>query len=327
MQDYFELLNAETFEDYLKLVNIEVHQNISKCQTIAKDYQRVRIENEKERHKAFMKLHLANKEYYQRRRELVNGADPKDNELEGYQTNTECPPNEQSTYQNGIPCFWLHVLTNSKIFGFFEGTELDSLILVHLNDISVDYFDVEETTLKDGTASLLYTYHIHFDFNENEYLRTPRITLKVTYKLGDVENEMEEPKVECLTQIEWVKGKDPRYKIKGKKSHGKVGSIEKIDSFFDIFYPAQLAIDNEINDDGTVDPEAMSLHDIVERMIFLITEVIPAAVNYFDETLIEDDEDVDMDDDMIHNVGIDESEMNKAAADDGQQAQKQCENQ
>ena len=327
MSDYLKLLEAETFEDYLKLVNIEVHQNISKCQNIAKEYQKIRIENEKERHKAFMKLHQANKEYYQRRRELVNGADPRDDELDGYQTSAECPPNDASPYNFGIPCFWLHVLTNSKIFGFFEGTELDSLILVHLADISVDYFDVEDAVLKDGTQSLLYTYHVHFDFNQNEYLRTQRITLKVTYKLGDVENEIEEPKVETITTIEWVKGKDPRYKTKGKKHGGKSGSVEKIESFFDIFYPAQLALENEINDDGTMDQEAMSLHDIVDRMIFLITEVVPAAVNYFDETLIEDDDAVDMDDDTFQQNGVDESEMNKMAADEGQQAQKQCENQ
>ena len=327
--DYFDLLNAETFEDYLKKVNIEVHHNISKCQAIAKEYQKVRIENEKERHKAFMKLHLANKDYYNRRKEIINGVEPTQEELQGYEVNAECPPDPSSKYQAGIPCFWLHVLTNSKLFGFFDGSEEDSLILVYLQDISVDYFDVEDCTLKDGTQSLLYRYHIHFDFGENMFLRTQRITMQITYKLGDVEGEMEEPKVETLTPIDWVSGKDPRYKTtKRKQLHSKANKEQKVESFFDIFYSSQLAIENDINDDGTLEEEIVKIHDIVDRMMFLITEVIPAAVNYFDETLIEEEEDVDdIDEDTYHNAVMDESELNKATADDGQQGKQQCENQ
>lgn len=327
MTDYYSLLQAETFEDYLQLVNVEVHQNISKCQQIAKEYQKMRIASEKEKHQAQMKLHETAQPYYQRRKEIVNGATPTNEEIEGYEQNKECPPNENSQYKTGVPCFWLHVLKNSKFFDEFQGSDNDAKILVYLNDISVEYFPAEDCTIKDGSPSLLYRYNIHFDFNENPALRNQRITLELMYKLGDVEGEFEEPVIKRTTPIDWVNGKDPRYRTVKKRNNPK-GKSEKVESFFDLFYPTELALNNDINDDGNGEDEVYNLHEQVNILLTLINEVIPAAVNYFDETLIEDDEDdLDEDEDRYIPKASEQDEVGKSAADDGQGAQKGCETQ
>ncbi|ELP87810.1 nucleosome assembly protein, putative [Entamoeba invadens IP1] len=327
MTDFFELLSAETYEDYLKLVNVEVHQNISMCQSIAKDYQVLRLKMEKEKHEAQIKLHESAKQYYDRRREIICGNPLKPEEVVGYTPNTECPPNESSQYKSGVPCFWLHVLKNSEIFEDLQGNDDDSIILTYLQDISVDYFSATDDTLKDGTPTLKYTYQLNFLFKENPYLLSPTCSLKISYKLGDVDGEEEEPTVETLKAPEWVKGKDPRYKVIKKRvpKKGKTPSHAKTESFFDIFYTTQMALSNDINDDGDVDDEVLTLHDIFRDLMLLVTEVVPAAVNYFDELLIGDDDDMDEEDDETFDKQMKETTDGKPNNDDSNQpAPQEC---
>ena len=92
-------------------------------------------------------------------------------------------------------------------------------------------------------------------------MRNKRITLEITYKLGDVEGEFEEPSIKRTTPIDWVKGKDPRYKVVKKRNNAKSKTETKDESFFDIFYPTELALNNDINDDGNADDEVYYLHD------------------------------------------------------------------
>ncbi|KAL7717207.1 Nucleosome assembly protein [Entamoeba marina] len=327
MTDYVELLNAETYEEYLKLVNVEVHQNIHMCQNIAKDYLQLRIQAEKEKHEAEMKLHEAAKPYYERRRLIVNAIDnPSNEEIAGYVESTENPPNDDSEYKTGVPCFWLHVLKNAQIFDTFEGNDEDAPILTHLHDIRLEYYPTEDTTLTDGTPSLLFTYRVIFVFNDNPYLRTREIPVKITYKLSNVEGETEEPSITVETAIDWVKDKDPRFKMvkrkTNKKSYGKYGSQQKqkVDSFFDIFYISQLSLNTGMNDDGSIEEELLKIHDVFEMFMCLITEVIPAAVNYFDESLIEENiediEDIEDDADEFVNPNVQQPNTHKETTDD-----------
>ncbi|BFU18164.1 nucleosome assembly protein, putative [Entamoeba histolytica HM-1:IMSS-B] len=329
MSDYFELLSAETYEDYLKLVNVEVHQNISMCQNIAKEYQKLKIASEKEKHESQIKLNESAKPYYERRKAIIMGAPLTDEEIQGYQANNECPANESSEYQNGVPCFWLHVLKNSGIFDGLSGNEEDSIILTYLQDINADYFSTEDCTLKDGTPTLLFKYNVNFLFGNNPYLRNNQITIQITYKLGDIEGEFEEPKINTITPLDWVKGKDPRFKITRKKTNkkGRNQQETKVESFFDLFYPQELALNNDINDDGLIDEEALPIHDMFQALLTLINEVIPAAVNYFDETLLNDEgEDLDEDDDAYDEKPIKQIIDGKPSQDDSntQPAPQEC---
>ena len=300
MADYVELLNAETYEDYLKLVNADVHKNVDMCQRLSQNYITLRIKAEQEKHAALMKLHESLKPFYERRRALVNGAVPTDDELTGYRPSPDFPANEESEYKEGVPFFWLHVLRNARIFEAMEGNDEDAEVLAYLTDVRTEFFPVEPTTLKNGTPSLLYIYRVVFEFRENPYLRNPEIAVKVTHKLSDVEGETEEPTVATETPIEWLPDRDPRYRVvrkRSKKAPGSRPARQKTESFFDMFYVPELVLHNDINDDGTLDDELLLLHDVFACLMRIVNEVVPAAVSFFDETLVEEGEDeaLDMD--------------------------------
>ncbi|KAL7712132.1 Nucleosome assembly protein [Entamoeba marina] len=321
-------LCSNGYEDYMSNVDEQVHKNYHACRTNFKEIQTLRLIMEKEKHEALLKYTAAAQQILDRRDEIISGtSEPTTEELSGYEKSTEIEPSTDSEFKKGIPAFWLAVLKNSIICEASNANDADMLILVHLKTIKIEHFPAVDCVLRDGTPSLLFTYKLHFVFEQNEYFSNDVITVKVECKMGEVAGEFEEPVITTEAPIQWHKDKDPRYKLvkrRGGKRGGRARQTaavrQKVDSFFDLFYTPALPADLNLDEMDEIDEDVIVCHTNFKIFMELINEIIPVALSYFDETMAdeddEDDEDFDDIDDMCDSCEGDDLDDDDEADDD-----------
>ncbi|EKE38141.1 hypothetical protein ENUP19_0181G0024 [Entamoeba nuttalli] len=308
MSDLIDLA-TKSYEEYMTLVDEQVHKNYHACTKKMKEIQKLRLVCERARYEAMSKFNEEASKIYGRMNEIITGnAQPTEDELEGYIKSDELVAQEGSQFNKGIPVFWFQVLKNSMLFDSANGSEADISVLIHLKNIRIEYMPLEDVKNKDGEDTLKYHYKVHFDFEPNEYFTNETITVSVQCKLCEAEGEFDEPAVITETPIEWHKDKDVRYKLV-KRRGGKRGGRgrpaaavrQKVESFFDLFYTPALPENLNLEEMEEVDEDVIICHTNFKIFMELINEVYPMALSFFDESMAEpDDEDMDdedMDDD------------------------------
>lgn len=108
---------------------------------------------------------------------------------------------EQTSGENGIPNYWLRVITNCN---FFEVNEKDKEVLSFLRNV----------TLKLNENSLDFTINFHFD--KNDYF-----TEETLFKNYVYDETTFEPTRANASVINWKEGKNPSLRIKSKKIKSK----------------------------------------------------------------------------------------------------------
>ena len=299
-------LAVESYENYMGMVSEQVHKNYHACTNKMKEVKALRLQYEREKFAAMKKYNESCQEIYKRINEITTGSsEPNEKEMEGYIPSEEIKPKEDSEFNKGIPAFWFCVLKNSMLFDMANGSEADINVLVHLKNIRVEHHSIEDTKTKEGEDTLKFTHKVHFDFEPNEYFTNETITVSVQCRLCESEGEFEEPVITTETPIEWNKDKDVRYKLvkrRGGKRGGraKTASVarQKTESFFDLFYTPELPADLNLDDMEEIDEDVIKCHTNFKIFMELIMEVYPMALGFFDESLVDEDDDMDgLDDD------------------------------
>ena len=296
------------YVSYMKSVSEDVHKNYHACFTNLVGLRKLILEAEKAKYEAEKKLNEEARKIFDRNAQIISGESlPTEAEMKDYQKSTEIVPLEGSQFNKGIPAFWYIVLKNSVIFDAANGNEQDAKILLHLKNITIEYLPLEDCKLKEDDKeidSIKYTYKVNFFFEKNDYFTNEVLTLRVECKLGSQPGEFEEPSIVLESPIEWNKEKDPRYKTvkrRGGRRGGKARPTairQKVDSFFDLFYTP--ALPETIDDGDEINEDIIICHTNFKIMLELISSTYVNALGYFDETMVDDEDEDD---------GFDENEF------------------
>ena len=175
---------------------------------------------------------------FSRRKELVTGDDPTDEEIAyGFPDDHKGKVSIQSTADGkergkGISGFWRDALSHHVIISDIV-TEKDAKVLEHLIDITCATLDPTEN---DG-------FVVAFTFAPNEFMTTEQVMKTVVFKREGSQAVVDHT---AETKIEWKEGKDPTVETvtKKQKSKSKKGAVryvttsEPCDSFFNLFKPS-----------------------------------------------------------------------------------------
>ncbi|ELP92071.1 hypothetical protein EIN_379380 [Entamoeba invadens IP1] len=254
-----DLINVETYDDYLMMVSPQVHQNIFALEKLQTSFRTKRLET-------FQKTHTLQRRFHGVAYQLEN----KLHEL-----------------SKKIPCYWGRILNISDLN---YNNLADANALKYLSDVVVESVPLVSSTLADKTPCLLALYRVHFIFEPNPLMQNTEGIKSVYFKVCGYNNpdmEMLEPEEETDQPILWNPGKDPRVSRPSKKRKGNMPAPKPhvIQSFFHLF--DDLKHESE---DGEFSQVIESAKEEERKMHFkilmgFINELVDNSISFFDETI------------------------------------------
>jgi len=245
------------------------------------EYRAERIELEK-------KYREKRSPFFDRRRDIVNGAiEVEDESMPEDSAPAQSSPEDAD--MKGIPGFWLQALSNHPVTSEFI-TEEDAPALGALEDIRVEYDDTYQT------------FTLSFHFKENPFFTNSVLTKK--YTLTDIFDE-KSPQLENIegSEIEWKEGKSllvkeikKKQKAKAGKNKGQVRTVTRQvpkPSFFHYFSePKGPEEEEEQDEEKEEEDERIELNEEEDFDIAhsLRTSILPDAILWYTGEAREDDD-------------------------------------
>ncbi|EDR29155.1 hypothetical protein EDI_127210 [Entamoeba dispar SAW760] len=257
-----ELINVETFDDYLMMTSSQVHKNIYALQTIQTEFRKQRLHGFEKIYNIERKLRANSEPLRKRTVELIKK----------------------------IPCFWGRIMNVADLNYNNLG---DANAIRYLTEVIVEDMPLTICFLGDNkTPALSVLHRVRFIFQPNQLMKTTEAVKIISYKVcgwNNPEMEMLEPEVETEIPIVWMPGKDPRVSRPFKKRNRIEGIASQqqkvIPSFFHLF--DDLKHEEE---DGEYSQVIEKQKEEDRKMQFkilmgFVNEFVDQAISYFDESI------------------------------------------
>ncbi|KAL1921135.1 uncharacterized protein VTP21DRAFT_10851 [Calcarisporiella thermophila] len=249
--------------------------------------------------------------FFDRRKAIVNGEEPKEEEVEAGAKIASAEESEHvegeekefvNVEGNGVPDFWLTAMANHPQLAELI-SEKDAEALKHLVDVRLSYLDVPG-------------FKLEFEFSENAFFTNKILTKTYYYQSkpgygGDYLYERAEG-----TEISWKEGQDITVERKTKKQRhkatGEMRTVEQVvpaESFFNFFAPPIAPNEGEELEEEELEELEERIEADYEVGETFKDKIIPHAIDWYTGKALEyEDFDGDFEHEFIDDEDDDEDD-------------------